>query len=134
MILGNMNGYHETWGSRSKNSRGSIIVSIANQCDLTSLNDGSITFSRGPVESAIDVSLLSAAITNRFHWSIEDESRGNIPILLTLGNTSVSKTTRRPRWLYADLPDFQETIDRELVTSPPFWTLDSRTQPNFGNG
>lgn len=55
MILGDMNGYHRVWGSRSYNTRGFIIVSIANQCDLTILNDGSITFSRGQVESAIDV-------------------------------------------------------------------------------
>ncbi|XP_062557990.1 uncharacterized protein LOC134222860 [Armigeres subalbatus] len=98
LILGDVNGYHHSWGSRSDNTRGKLVFSAASDTGLTVLNDGSPTFRRGTTESAIDVSLASSVIVGKLLWSSDDDSRGSdhMPIMLAL-NGKPEEISRRPR-------------------------------------
>lgn len=123
ILLGDVNGHHMAWGSRHNDIRGAVIAELACQYDLTILNDGSPTFSRGVTESSIDISLASAQITNRLLWAVEPDlhSSDHFPISLTLEGTAAPETSRRPKWLFerADWSAFQNGIDERLIATPP---------------
>lgn len=122
ILLGDCNGHHHSWGSPKNNLRGSILADFANENGLTILNDGSVTFIKGQVESSIDVSLVSAHIVPRFLWTASTDPLGSdhVPITLEL-NDSTPATSRRPRWIFdrANWLGFQTSIDAALDQSPP---------------
>lgn len=123
ILLGDFNGHHRAWGSRTPNARGSAIINAASQCNLSILNDGSPTFIRGQIQTAIDVSFASTAVISRLRWSAYDDPQGSdhVPITLALDNVAPPEVSRRPRWLYkqANWVEYQAALDNELEQSPP---------------
>lgn len=122
VLLGDVNGHHHTWGSPTNNARGSILAEVAEVCDLTTMNDGSHTFTRGQQNTAIDVSMVSSSLASRIRWKTADEPMGSdhYPILINLGEPP-PETSRRPRWKYseANWSLFQSLLDERLNEKEP---------------
>lgn len=116
ILLGDGNGHHQNWGSRSDNLRGVTLVEIANQNGLTILNDGSITFVRGQQESAIDITLASTTIVNRLLWSADLDPLGSDHIPFTISLNDKPPTTLALR---TSMSPNQGSIETALEISSP---------------
>lgn len=114
LILGDFNAHHVSWGSRRNTEKGFQILRASEKANLRILNDGSPTFTRPLISSAIDISFASENLLGRLQWSISKDPMGSDhhPISIYC-NFPTPKTTRRPRWKYelADWQLFQNTIE-----------------------
>lgn len=120
--MGDFNAHHDVWGSEKYDSRGRIILKIAEDHNLIVMNEGHHTRfdARSGKTSAIDLTIVSHEIANKLGWSVDDDLRGSdhFPIFLTNLQTPPNVTLRR-RWKYeeANWPLFEQRIDQNLPAS-----------------
>ena len=69
LMLGDLNG-HRVWGCRDNNRGGGVIEEFVNANNLNILNNGSYTFSKPNIESAIDLSICSPVLIIDSQWSV----------------------------------------------------------------
>ena len=86
MLLGDFNAHNPLLGSENLTPKGRVIETFNTQNDLCLFNDGSYTFlhSGNGSYSAIDLSLASPDIFDRFSWEVHEDccSSNHFPIVL----------------------------------------------------
>ena len=91
LILGDLNTHNTVWGCRYTNRRGRHLEDLINQNNICVLNNGSpthITLPPGST-SAIDLSLASSTVADRFRWKT---------------HTTPCGSDHFPAWLWSDMP------------------------------
>ena len=68
IIMGDFNGHNMLWGSANTYMRGRVIEELANNNNCHILNDCSMTRVAYSVESAMDISICSSALTPIKSW------------------------------------------------------------------
>lgn len=93
LICGDFNAHSPVWGCAWSDSAGSQILDVADEKNLTILNDGSPTLLPVPNRnnSAIDLTLCSSNIAPLFTWRTEDETLGSNHLVIFI---SFFKNTR----------------------------------------
>ena len=103
LIVGDFNAHHSHWNNSIIDSKrgGQNLYQNLIKSSLTLLNDGSIT--RIPDRnndscSAIDLAFISASLSTKSYWSIQDDTLGSdhLPIIINIVN------------------DFYQTVEKEL--------------------
>lgn len=73
IIGGDINARNSLWELNSKNNqKGEIISQIITESNLTTLNDGSHTYQKNAITSAIDITLASANISSKSEWHTDE--------------------------------------------------------------
>lgn len=72
IIAGDFNAWSTTWGSRSTNRRGRILMECLATLDVELLNDGHHTFEAGNKRSAVDLTFAHRSISRYITWSVAD--------------------------------------------------------------
>ena len=120
LILGDFNTYNTVWGCSYTNSRGRRLEDIMHSNNICILNNGSpthITLPSGST-SAIDLSLSSAAVADRFRWRTHMSPCGSDHFPIWLWSEIPHPGSRTPQWnlLKADWTSF--TADCVLDFDP----------------
>lgn len=137
ILLGDFNAANTEWGSKRNNPRGEMIEKFCEDNGLICLNDGThtrINFADGTT-TAIDLSVISWQISNRFSWKVEEDNHGSdhFPVRL-ITDRSYPTICVRPRWKYddADWEKFQRGISDKLVLTKNY-TVTEFTQMVFNS-
>lgn len=122
VVLGDFNAHHPNWGLQAVDVRGNILAELFEEMDLSVLNDGSGTFTRGRSETAIDISVASLGILSKLSWFKHNDLHGSdhYPIAITY-EAAPPAITRRPRWKYseADWTTFSLLADLQIANKNP---------------
>ena len=100
LILGDLNTHNTIWGSAYTNRRGRHLEEIINRNSLCILNNGSpthITLPSGST-SAIDLSLASATVADRFQWKTHETPCGSDHFPIWLWSDMPHPGARTPQW------------------------------------
>ena len=130
LILGDLNTHSTVWGSPFTNSRGRRLEDIIHRNKICILNDGSpthITLPSGST-SAIDMSLSSAAVADRFRWRTHMSPCGSDHFPIWLWSETPHPGARTPQWNLrkADWTSF--TADCVLDFDPTDVSTDDLTE------
>ena len=121
LILGDLNGRHESWGDVITSAKGVKLQSFIEQMDLTVLNDGNPTHFHIQTGSfsCIDLSIASPNAFIDFEWNVLDDLYGSdhFPIIISSGDSV--PISRAPRWCIerANWPLFKELSHIEADAS-----------------
>ena len=70
LLLGDLNSYHEMWGSNETDNRGRIIKRIIADFQLNVMNNGAPTRIYGDAETAVDLSICSPVLKLGLQWMV----------------------------------------------------------------
>ena len=100
MLLGDFNAHNPLWGSENLTRKRSVIETFITQNDLCLFNDGSYTFlhSGNGSYSAIDLSLASPDIFDRFSWEVNDDCCGSDHFPIVLQTLEDDNHIKPQRW------------------------------------
>ena len=121
LILGDMNGRHQSWGDVISNSRGEHLLPLIESLDLTILNTGKPTHFHVQTGSfsCIDLSIASTNAFIDFEWDILDDLYGSDHFPIIISNDDSVPVSRAPRWCTdrANWPLFNELSNIEADAS-----------------
>ena len=85
IILGDFNAYHLLWGCQRTDDRGRMVETFVGNTDLVVLNNGAPTHPNPLVDTAIDLTLCSASISQDFEWDTEPSvlDSDHFPIIIS---------------------------------------------------
>jgi len=94
ILLGDFNAHSQRWGCTSTNQRGRIIEQLIDQTNLVMLNNGAPTHPNLTNDSAIDLSMCSANVSQYFEWNTTPSvlDSDHLPITITT-NTETPEAT-----------------------------------------
>ena len=100
LILGDLNTHNTVWGCAHTNSRGRLLEDIIHRNNICILNTGSPTHITLPAgsTSAIDLSLSSATVADRFRWRTHASPCGSDHIPIWLWSETPHPGARTPQW------------------------------------
>ena len=100
LLLGDFNAYNTVWGCPYTNSRGRRLEDIIHSNNICTLNDGSPTHLALPSgsTSAIDLSLSSATVADRFRWRTHSSPCGSDHFPIWLWSETPHPGSRMPQW------------------------------------
>ena len=104
ILLGDFNAHSQRWGCNSTNQRGRTIEQLIDQTNLVMLNNGAPTHPNRINDSAIDLSMCSANISQYFEWntapSVLDSDHYPITITTNIETPEVTpiKLTKQANW------------------------------------
>lgn len=128
IILGDFNAHNLLWGSWSTDTRGKIIEQFLEDQELIILNTGSATHhnSSNSSESAIDLTIVSASVAEKFEWEISDYlyDSDHYPVKISDTQTSYDQATNniQPNKIRnlkkANWPKYKEEIIQSIQKLP----------------
>ena len=100
LLLGDFNTHSTVWGCQYTNSRGRLLEDFIHSNNLCILNNGSPTHIALPSgsSSAIDLSLSSATVFDRFRWRIHMSPCGSDHFPIWLWSETPHPGSRTPQW------------------------------------
>ena len=121
IILGDFNAHSTVWGCTRTNSRGRHLEDIIHRNNICILNTGSPTHIALPSgsTSAIDLSLCSASVADRFRWRTHASPCGSDHFPIWLRTDTPHPGARTPQWNLrkADWASFSADCNLELDLS-----------------
>jgi len=120
LVVGDFNAYHTLFGSSTNNTRGQLLVDLADETNLTCLNTGEgthITPAGGL--TPLDLAFASTDIALNMQWSVLGDTLGSdhFPCMVIYGENAVYNNDRITRWLYdkADWNLFKTACQAEIT-------------------
>ena len=128
VVAGDFNVSNYLWDASAPIGSGEHLADTIMDSEMTELNDGSITRlgQTNQRDSAIDLTLASADLSNEIHWQTLDDSlqSDHIPIVVEFDNMNLaqSEIDNTPKYQYdkANWDAFQVLLSDECSLTNPF--------------
>ena len=97
ILLGDFNAHSQRWGCNTTNQRGRTIEQLIDQTNLVMLNNGAPTRPNRINDSAIDLTMCSANISQYFEWNTTPSvlDSDHYPIAITTNSETIDATPIR---------------------------------------